>query len=77
MNISIVNYITKELINEELDGELETDEDLLGTGLIDSLGMMKLVVFIENEFNVKIPSEDMIIENFMTVDHIVNYLENQ
>jgi len=77
MNISIVNYITKELINEELDGELETDEDLLGTGLIDSLGMMKLVVFIENEFNVKIPPEDMIIENFMTVDHIVNYLENQ
>lgn len=77
MNISIVNYITKELINEELDGELETDEDLLSTGLIDSLGMMKLVVFIENEFNVKIPPEDMIIENFMTVDHIVNYLENQ
>ena len=77
MNISIVNYITKELINEELDGELETDEDLLSTGLIDSLGMMKLVVFIENEFNVKIPPEDMIIENFMTIDHIVNYLENQ
>ena len=77
MSNSIINYITQELVGEELDDELGTSEDLLGSGLIDSLGMMKLVVFIENEFNVKIPPEDMIIENFMTVDHIVNYLENQ
>ena len=77
MSNSIINYITQELVGEELDDELGTSEDLLGSGLIDSLGMMKLVVFIENEFNVKIPPEDMIIENFMTVDHIMNYLENK
>lgn len=74
---SIIKYITEELINEELDDDLNKDDDLLGSGLIDSLGMMKLVVFIENEFKVSVPPEDMTIENFMTVDCIDQYLQSK
>jgi acyl carrier protein len=77
MNNNIINYITKELISDQLDGELESSDDLLGSGLIDSLGMMRLVLFVENEYKLKIPPEDMTIENFMTVDHIMSYLEKQ
>ena len=74
---SIINYITEELVNEDLEEGLDKHDDLLGSGMIDSLGMMKLVVFIENEFKVSVPPEDMTIENFMTVDCIDQYLQSK
>lgn len=77
MKAKIINYITEKLANNELEEELEVEDDLLGSGLIDSLGMMKLILFIETEFQVQIPPEDMTIENFMTVGHITSYLENK
>jgi len=36
---------------------------------------MRLILFLENEFDVSIPPEDMTIENFMTVSHIRTYLK--
>jgi acyl carrier protein len=75
MDKIILNYITDELTHETLEDGLEVDDDLLGGGILDSLGMMKLILFIENEFDVKVPPEDMVIENFMTVEHITSYLE--
>ncbi|MGD1946201.1 MAG: acyl carrier protein [Croceivirga sp.] len=74
MNDKIIAYITDNLLYEQLDDPLTADENLLESGLIDSLGIMKLVVFIESEFEVAIPPEDMTIENFMTVNHIKEYL---
>lgn len=77
MSKEIIAYITNELAHSELEEELDIHDDLLGSGLIDSLGMMKLVVFIENEYKVVVPPEDMTIENFMTVNHINEYIINK
>lgn len=70
----LLNYIQEQLLNNELDDDLEAQDDLLGDGILDSMGMMKLILYIETEFNTKVPPQDMIIENFMTVEHIVQYL---
>ena len=72
----LIKYISAELVGEILNHEIDIHDDLLGSGLVDSLGMMKLILFIETEFEIKVPPEDMIIENFMTVSHICNYLED-
>lgn len=77
MDKSILNYITQELTNESLEDGLDTSDDLLGGGILDSLGMMKLISYIEKEFAVSVPPEDMIIENFMTIDHITAYLKSK
>jgi len=74
MNKTIINYISTTLINEPLDTTIEADDDLLGTGLLDSLGMMKLIAFLEEEYKIIVGPEDMIIDNFMTVEHITQYL---
>jgi len=75
MNEILINYVTEQLANNDLDDALDIHDDLLGSGLLDSLGMMKLIFFIETEFKIAVPPEDMIIENFMTIAHISNYLK--
>ncbi|PQJ15293.1 phosphopantetheine-binding protein [Aureicoccus marinus] len=70
-------YITEDLINDPDFGTLETDEDLLGSGLLDSLGMMRLVGFIENNYGIKVPTEDLTMENFMSVETIEKYVNSK
>ena len=77
MQEKIIKYIEEELANEEIDGGLEVTEDLLGSGILDSLGMMKLIAFLEEEFSCKVLPEEMVIENFMTVAHMNEYLESK
>ncbi|WP_178989426.1 acyl carrier protein [Winogradskyella schleiferi] len=77
MNETLINYIKNQLIvsNEAID--INEEDDLLGSGLVDSLGMMKLISFIEKEYELKIPAQDMVIENFMTVSCISDYLKSR
>ncbi len=77
MNEILIKYIQETLLNNEMDDELDAQDDLLGGGILDSLGMMKLILFIETKFDIKVPPEDMVIENFMTVGHINDYLSKK
>ena len=55
--------------------ELAANDDLLEDGLVDSLGIMKLLAYIESEFGFAVPAQDVTVETFMSVDAIVVYLE--
>jgi len=77
MEKGIITYIEKELASDELEDGLEITDDLLGSGILDSLGMVKLITFVEETFAVSIPPEDMVIENFMTVENICEYINTK
>ncbi len=71
---ALLNYIQTSLLGGK---QITADENLLLSGLVDSLGVMSLVLFIETSLDKPIPMEDVILENFASVDAIVAYLENQ
>ena len=73
----IIKYIQDNLLTGKGKIELSPEDDLLGSGLLDSMGVMRLVGFVEENFNIKIPPEDIVIENFMDVKAITNYVESQ
>jgi len=75
-NQKIIIFIRESLLSGKGDIELTAYDDLLGSGLIDSMGIMRLVEFVEDTFDKTIPPEDIVIENFMDVNSIVKYLEN-
>ena len=54
---------------------VEEDDDLLLSGLIDSLGVMQLVRFLEQTYQINIPPEDITIDHFITIDAISLYIQ--
>lgn len=74
MNQRIISYILEEIAIEPLE-YLDIQEDLLGSGIVDSMGMMKLVLFLETEFKIKINPEEMTVENFMSVQNIADFVQ--
>lgn len=77
MTNALTKYISDELLGTRVKTAVSADDDLLTSGLLDSLGIMRLVWFIEQEFVVEVPAEDVTIENFQTVSKIVAYLERR
>lgn len=68
----LINYISMEIL--ELDELLDENENLLADGMVDSLGMLRLVGYIEANWQIKIPPQDFIIQNFRSVNVLVTYL---
>lgn len=54
---------------------LAPDEDLLGQGIIDSLGIMKLIVFLEDTFKLKVDDAEIIPENFQNLNSMVSFVQ--
>lgn len=76
MNQKIKAYIQSDIASDP-SLSISDDDDLLGSGIIDSMGIMKLVAFIENEAGVKIPPGEMVIENFKSLNAIEHYLKTK
>jgi acyl carrier protein len=63
------------IIRDLLDGRtVGNSEDLLISGLVDSLGVMRLIAWIEKRFDLRVPPEDVTIDNFESIDAIDAYL---
>ena len=76
MKERLARYITSDLLNQG-DLTVADDEDLLGSGLLDSLSVMSLVHFIEQELSIDVPAEDVTIENFVSLAAIDAYLRRR
>jgi acyl carrier protein len=71
------NALTEFVRNELLHGRkvtLTDDADLLSAGIVDSLGILRLVAFMEQRFGVKVPDEDVVFENFQSIDAMAGYV---
>lgn len=71
---ALTNYIQQEFLRG--NKTLRTDEDLLSSGILNSLGILKLVSFIEERFDLRVPDEDIVFENFQTIDALSSYLDD-
>jgi len=56
---------------------LGPDEDLLERGIIDSLGIMKLVLFMEETYGIVVADEEIVPENFQTPNNMVKFVEQK
>ncbi len=63
-----------EEINEEIVED--TSRDLLASGILDSFGIVEMVVDLEETFDVVIDVDLVTPENFRTVDSIIELMES-
>lgn len=70
----IKDYIRQEFMLDKPEVILTNDLPLLQQGIIDSLGIFLLAGFMEERFGVKIAEEDVLPENFASVNAIQGLL---
>lgn len=70
----VKRFIYAELLNSPPELELEAHTPLLMDGLVSSIAAMRLILFLELEFDITVPLEDVTLENFGTIASISEYV---
>jgi acyl carrier protein len=75
------NVIERFVIDELLMGDnrmkLDHDQSLVNSGAIDSLAILRLIAFVEEQFGVQVEDEELIPDNFETVNIIKDFVESK
>jgi acyl carrier protein len=50
---------------------------LLGTGILDSLGILEVVAFVEREFAITVADEELVPESFESIASIARFVEEK
>ena len=67
----IKKIIQSELIKDKsISANLKVTDNLIETGIIDSLGIQKLLAYLETTFSVQIADDELIPDNFQTIEAI-------
>lgn len=74
-NEKIKRFILSEVCPEASLSGLGDDEPLITSGLVDSLGILKILSFLDDEFGVNLASEEIKHDNFSTVNTIRALIE--
>lgn len=71
----LLEFVRDEIVLVDL--ELTDATDLLLTGAVDSLGIIRITQWIEDEAGVSVDPGDVTIENFQTIGRMITYLETR
>lgn len=72
----MVQFI-KDKIQEIAFTDVNSDDLLWTDKILDSITIVELIVEIEANYDIEIPMNEVVIENFETVDLIVKYIESK
>ena len=67
-------YIKKEFIVSE---NIEDDQSLTESGIIDSMGIINIIEYLESKYNIEIDDEDILQKNFGSINKIANYTKKK
>lgn len=57
--------------------DLQDDEDIFASGVVNSLLAMQLVLFVESEFGISVEDEDLDLDNFRSVNALASLVERK
>ncbi len=72
----IKQFIIKNLYFVE-DHVLADDASFLNEGIIDSMGSMELVAFVESEFGIKVEMSEVVVKNFDSVRQLADFVRRK
>lgn len=73
----ITQYIMTDVAAAPPEAPPAPDFLLIEGGLLDSLGLFKVIAFVEEQFDVRIAPEEIVFENFSTINAIVNLVRGK
>ncbi len=73
----IHQYILENMLFSDDPSSLKRDMSLVEDGVIDSTGVLEIIEFIEETYSIKVDDEEMIPENFDSVEKITAFIQQK
>jgi len=73
----IRHYIMENLLFTEDESVLQDSDSFLDGGIIDSTGVMEIILFIEETFGIKVDDNEMLPANLDSVDSLAAFVQRK
>ena len=77
INATIKKYVLDEFLPGEEPAALTDTVPLIGTGILDSIAVLKLVTFLEHQFGIRIEAHETGVENLNTLADITRLVKSK
>jgi acyl carrier protein len=67
------SFIRAELIYED-DQDFDENTNLIQRGIVDSMSLVRLISFIEEQYDIRVQDEDIVPEHFSSLNTIANFI---
>ncbi|MES9990813.1 MAG: acyl carrier protein [Candidatus Thiodiazotropha sp.] len=71
---TIRNYILENYLFTDDQSALQSSDSFLDKGILDSTGILEVIYFLEDEFEIKVEDTEMVPENLDSVNNIVSFI---
>jgi acyl carrier protein len=76
-NDAIRTFIIEDLSYDDAPENLTGTTPLIETEVVDSMGILQIIGFIEDEFDIEVDEDEVSVDNFATVDAIAALIERK
>ena len=73
IKLSITSFIRSELIYED-DQDFDDHTNLIERGIVDSMSLVRLIGFVEEEYGIRVQDEDIVPEHFSSLSKIATFI---
>lgn len=74
IEVQIREYLSQFLLFSDDAFEYDDDDSFLESGIVDSMAVMELAMFVEETFNITVDDQEITPENFDSVNKLANYV---
>ena len=78
MNSNVSHTLERFIVDELMMGDQQTridpDASLISSGVVDSLALLRLIAFVEEQFGVTVEDDEVMPENFETLNIIESFV---
>jgi acyl carrier protein len=73
----IRQYLAENFLFSDNGYELEDEASFLEEGIVDSTGVLELVMFVEETFGITVQDEEIVPQNFDSVSQVATYVQRK
>ena len=77
LEAQIRSHILEDFLFTKDETKLRDTDSFLEEGIVDSTGVLELVMFVEEQFGVHVDDEDIVPENFDSVERLARYVRQK
>jgi acyl carrier protein len=73
----IRQYVAENFLFSDDGYQLSDDASFLENGIVDSTGVLELVMFVEEIFEIRVEDDEILPENFDSVSYLARYVRDK
>jgi acyl carrier protein len=73
---AIKNFIRTELIYDD-EKDFDENTNLIERGIVDSMSLVRLISFLEENYEMQVQDEDIVPENFSSLNKISSFISER